>query len=205
MIRKPEPDSGILGKERKVNGMRSVLLVNGSPHGNGNTKAALTIAEEVFKGRDLAVDHFEIGNKPVRGCLGCGQCASTHRCAFNDDPCNELIEKMLKCDAVIIGTPVYFAGPNGTLCALLDRVFYAAANFGQLFAGKKAAAIATCWRAGATPSIDRINKYFTYSQMPVVSSKYWNGYLGTHDRFGASVIHTLACNMADMLAETADA
>ena len=98
-----------------------------------------------------------------------------------------------------IGTPIYFAGPNCALKALLDRSFYAAANYGQLFKGKPAAAIATCWRAGATPSLDRINKYFTFSQMPVVSSDYWNGYLGAHDSFGAEVIRTLAGNMADML------
>jgi len=106
---------------------------------------------------------------------------------------------MTSADAVVIGTPVYFAGPNGALCALLDRVFYAAANFGQLFAGKPAAAVATCWRAGATPSIDRINKYFSFSQMPIVSSEYWNGYLGPQDRFGASVIKTLAVNLAGLL------
>lgn len=179
--------------------MKRVLLVNGSPNRDGNTKAALGIAEKVFREEGLEILTFELGNKPVRGCIGCGKCALTHRCAFNDDVCNELIEKLLKADAVLIGTPVYFAGPNGALCALLDRVFYATANFGQLLKGKPAAAIATCWRAGATPSIDRLNKYFTYSQMPVVSSEYWNGYLGAHDSFGANVIQTLACNMAGML------
>lgn len=102
-------------------------------------------------------------------------------------------------NAVVIGTPVYFAGPNGALCALLDRAFYAAANYGQLLAGKPAAAIATCWRAGATPSIDRLNKYFTFSQMPIVSSDYWNGYLGTQDSFGTGVLKTLASNMVKLL------
>ena len=179
--------------------MSRVLLVNGSPHKNGNTAAALKIMEERLHDCGLETFWFQLDGKPVRGCIDCGRCAAEHRCAFKDDPCNELIEDMLQADAVIIGTPVYFAGPNGALCALLDRAFYAAANYGQLFAGKPAAAIAVCWRAGATPSIDRINKYFTFSQMPVVSSEYWNGYLGSHDSFGAHVLRTLAANMADML------
>lgn len=179
--------------------MGKVLLVNGSPRRNGNTAAALSIAEKELRARGLETFWFQLNGKPVRGCIACGRCSSKHRCQFADDQCNELIEKMLEADAAIIGTPVYFAGPNGALCALLDRAFYAAANYGQLFAGKPAAAIATCWRAGATPSIDRLNKYFTFSQMPVVSSEYWNGYLGPQDGFGIDVLKTLAANMADLL------
>lgn len=101
--------------------------------------------------------------------------------------------------AIIVGTPVYFGAPNGALCALLDRAFYATSNFGQLLKGKPAAAVAACWRAGATPSIDRLNKYFSFSQMPIVSSDYWNGYLGEKDDFGAEVLKTLARNMSEML------
>lgn len=179
--------------------MRKVLLVNGSPHKNGNTAAALKIAEKELHAGGLETFWFQLDGKPVRGCIACGRCSSEHRCQFKDDQCNELIEKMLEADAVIIGTPVYFAGPNGALTALLDRAFYAAANYGQLLAGKPAAAVATCWRAGATPSIDRINKYFTFSQMPVVSSEYWNGYLGPQDSFGIGVLKTLAVNMAELL------
>ena len=178
--------------------MKKVLLVNGSPRKNGNTAAALKIAEKVLNERGLETVWFQLDGKPVRGCIACGRCSTEHRCQFKDDQCNELIEKLLAADAVMIGTPVYFAGPNGALTALLDRAFYAAANYGQLFKGKPAAAIATCWRAGATPSIDRLNKYFTFSQMPVVSSDYWNGYLGSRDSFGAEVVKTLAGNMADL-------
>mgnify|MGYP002624753750 CR=1 FL=1 len=184
--------------------MKRVLLVNGSPHKNGATAAALDIVEQVLRGCGIDTFRFQLKEKPVRGCIACERCAADNRCAFTDDQCNELIEDMLRADAVMIGTPVYFAGPNGALCALLDRVFYAAANHGQLLAGRPAAAVAVCWRAGATPSIDRLNKYFTYSQMPVVSSKYWNGYLGPDDRFGASVLRTLANNMADLLASCED-
>lgn len=179
--------------------MNRVLLVNGSPRKGKNTAAALKIIEQELNQHGVETFWFQLDGKPVRGCIGCGRCASEHRCAFQDDQCNELVEDILHADGVIIGTPVYFAGPNGALCALLDRAFYAAANFGQLFKGKPAAAIATCWRAGATPSIDRINKYFTFSQMPVVSSEYWNGYLGQQDAFGINVLKTLADNMAEML------
>lgn len=179
--------------------IKTVLLINGSPNKSGNTASALKIAEAVLMKNDIETEWFQIGNQPVRGCIGCDRCEKTHRCAFTDDVCNNLIEAMLGADAVIVGTPVYFAGPNGALCALLDRAFYAVANYGQMLKGKPAAAIATCWRAGATPSLDRLNKYFTFSQMPVVSSNYWNGYLGDKDTFGADAIRTLAVNMADIL------
>ncbi len=179
--------------------VKTVLLINGSPRKNGNTAAALKLFEQEIQKYDIDTAWFQLDGKPVRGCIACGRCAAEHRCAFKDDPCNELIEAMLRADAVVVGTPVYFAGPNGALTALLDRAFFAAANYGQLFKGKLAAAIATCWRAGATPSIDRLNKYFTFSQMPVVSSDYWNGYLGSRDSFGAEVVGTLAKNMADLL------
>lgn len=181
--------------------MKKVLLVNGSPHEDGTTKAALNIAGEVFAKAGLEVIWFELGTGPVRGCIDCCRCEETHRCAFEDDGCNELIEKILEADGVFVGTPVYFAGPNGALCSLLDRVFYATANFGQMLKGKLAASVAVCWRAGATPSIDRLNKYFTYSQMVVVSSEYWTGYLGPGDEFGEDAIRTLAQNMAEMLGD----
>ncbi|MBQ8161498.1 MAG: flavodoxin family protein [Clostridia bacterium] len=179
--------------------MKQILLVNGSPNRDGNTASALRIMEDVFLAQGLTTAWCQIGRQPVRGCQGCGHCAKNHRCVFPDDVCNDLIAALLQSDAVVIGTPVYFAGPNGALCALLDRVFYATANFGQMLQGKPAAAVATCWRAGATPSIDRINKYFTFAQMPVVSSTYWNGYLGPQDAFGRNVLETLAHNMTKLL------
>lgn len=179
--------------------MKTILLINGSPNKNGNTAAALKIMEDVFHKEEFHTLRFDIGNKPVRGCVGCGKCENTHRCAFEDDVCNDMIEAMLQSDAIVVGTPVYFAAPNGALCSLLDRAFYATANFGQMLKGKPAAAVAVCWRAGATPSIDRLNKYFSFSQMPIVSSKYWNVYLGKEDKFGAKVLETLAQNMAEML------
>lgn len=180
--------------------MKKVLLINGSPNKNGNTAAALYIAERVLGEKGIAAERIELGKKPVRGCIACERCDETKRCAFDDNQCNLIIEKILESDAVIIGTPVYFAAPNGALCALLDRVFYAAACKGQLFAGKPAAAIATVWREGGTAALDRINKYFTYSQMPVISGDYWNVMLDSgKDDFGKAVIERMAENMAALL------
>ena len=179
--------------------MKKVLLINGSPRSDGETKAALTIIETTLQEKGIACEWFQLGTEPVRGCIHCGGCKHEHRCVFNDDACNELIDRIAAADGVIIGTPVYFAGPNGALCALLDRVFYAGSCFGRLFAGKPAAAVATCWRAGASATLDRLNKYFTYSEMPVVSSSYWNIKLEGEDKFGGRVLRTLGSNMAKLL------
>lgn len=180
--------------------MKKVLLINGSPNKNGNTAAALSVAERVLSEKGIAAERIELGKKPVRGCIACERCDDTKRCVFDDDVCNTIIEKILECDAVIIGTPVYFAGPNGALCAVLDRVFYAASCKGQLFAGKPGAALATVWREGGTAALDRINKYFTYAEMPVISSNYWNVVLDSgSDDYGNAVIERMAENMAALL------
>jgi len=176
-----------------------ILLVNGSPHKSGETASALSVVERSLQDQGIETFWFQIGNQPVRGCINCRSCSKTHRCTFTDDKCNELIEHFLRADGVIIGSPVYFSGPNGALCALLDRVFYAASNFGYLFAGKPAAAVVSCWRAGATASLDRLNKYFTFSEMPVVSSNYWNMKHDGIDPYGNEIMERLGVNMAKML------
>ena len=176
-----------------------VLLINGSPRENGETYQALAVIEKVLRDNGVESEYFQLGTDAVRGCIHCGGCKDTYRCAFDDDACNTLIEKIVEADGVIIGTPVYFAGANGALCALLDRVFYAGACYGKLFAGKPSAAVATCWRSGASATLDRLNKYFTYSEMPVVSSSYWNIKHEGEDRFGEKTLRTLAENMIKML------
>lgn len=181
--------------------MKTVLLVNGSPKSDRKTAAALGIMEAVFAENGVKTEYFQLGTQPVRGCIDCHGCDTTGHCQFSDDSCNSLIDSFHRVDGIVIGTPVYFASANGALCALLDRAFYAMKNAKALPVGKPAAAVAVCWRAGSTSATDRINKYFTYSQMPVVSSKYWNGYLGEGDKFGASVLKTLAKNMVEMLGE----
>lgn len=176
-----------------------VLIVNGSPHKNGNTAAALKIAENEITAGGIETEWFQVGSSPVMGCQGCSSCRNTHRCVNKNDGCNELIERITGADGIMIGSPVYFAGPNGALLALLDRAFYAAANYGQLFKGKPAAAVVSVWREGGTAALDRLNKYFTFAQMPIVSSNYWNVYMGEGDSYGAAVLQKLGKNFEEML------
>lgn len=183
--------------------MSKILLVNGSPNREGNTAAALKIVEAAIAQKGIETQWFQLSAGPVRGCIGCEQCRSTHRCAFTDDQANELIEKIAACDGVVIGSPVYFAGPNGALLALLDRVFYAGSCHGRLFKGKPGAAVVTLWRTGSTASLDRIHKYFSYSEMPIVSSTYWNMLHSGSDEFGEKTLCTLGENIADLVLKTA--
>lgn len=181
-----------------------VLLVNGSQHKNGETYTALSIVEESLKSNGIDVEWFWIGNKPVRGCIGCNGCAKKYRCVFNDDVANQLLEKMLDADGIIIGTPVYFSGPNGALTAVLDRVFYAGQSYGNLFIGKPASAIATMHRSGANHAIDRINKYFAFNNMPIVTGNYWGFKFGDDsiipdDKKGKNTMYSIGKNMAEML------
>lgn len=178
----------------------NVLLVNGSPHKNGGTANSLAVIEEELHKNSIDTTWFQIGTEPVRGCIACQQCAVTHRCRFIDDKCNELIEQMLACDGMIIGSPVYFAGPNGALLALLDRAFYATCNYGQLMAGKPGAAVVSVWREGGTASLDRLNKYLLFSQMPIAASDYWPvNWNNGQDRYALGIIKTLGDNYAKML------
>lgn len=179
-----------------------VLLINGSPKENGCTYTALREIEKTLQQEGLETEIAQIGSGPARGCLGCRGCAETGRCVFSDDPVNELIEKMEQADGLIIGSPVYYASANGALVSILDRMFYAA---GGRFAHKPGAAIASARRAGTTATVDELNKYFTISQMPIVSSTYWNMVHGTcpedvrQDLEGLQVMRNLARNMAWML------
>ena len=175
-----------------------ILLINGSPNENGCTYTALREAEKALNDQGAKTELLQIGRGPVRGCIACGGCRKAGRCVFDDDMANEIADRIAGADGVIIGTPVYFAGANGALCALLDRVFYFS---GRRFAGKPGAAVVSCRRGGASSAFDRINKYFTISQMPIVSSVYWNSVHGftpedvKKDREGLQVMRYLAYNM----------
>jgi len=179
-----------------------VLLVNGSPNKDGCTFTALDEIASTLEKNNVETEIFHIGTKPVRGCIGCNKCRKTNVCVFEDDICNELAAKILAADGVVIGSPVYFSGPNGALCALLDRVFYS--NMGK-FVHKPACCIVNCRRGGASAAFDRLNKYFTIAQMPVVSSQYWNavhGFTPEHvrrDLEGLQVMRVLGNNMAWLL------
>ncbi len=176
-----------------------ILLVNGSPRKNGETAKSLAIVENELNKAGIETEWFNLETDKVHGCCHCNSCQKTNRCVFSDDKCNTLIQQCLDADGIVIGSPVYFAGPNGALCALLDRVFYAASNFGYHFAGKIGAAVATCWRAGATATLDRLNKYFTFSEMTVVSSNYWNVKLTGEDIYGEEILKQLGKNIVKEL------
>lgn len=175
-----------------------VILLNGSPHKDGCTYTALCEVTKTLNENGIETEIIQIGNKSIRGCIACGACAGKNRCTFNDDIANTVIEKMESADGLIVGTPVYYASPNGALLALLDRIFYA----GNCFAYKPAAAVASARRAGTTCSLDVIQKYFTISHMPVVASQYWPMVHGktpedvAKDLEGLQTMRVLGSNMA---------
>ena len=179
-----------------------VLLLNGSPNAEGCTFTALSEIAATLKTENITSEIFQLGKKPVRGCIACGVCRERGACAFQDDVLPALVEAVKRADGIVIGSPVYYAGPNGALCALLDRLFFSA---GDQLKGKPGAAVVSCRRGGASASFDRLNKYFTINQMPVVSSQYWNSVHGftaddvRKDAEGLQTMRTLAHNMARML------
>ncbi len=152
----------------------------------------------------METEIFWIGNQPVRDCIACGGCGKpgAEGCVFQDDILFEFMQKMNRADGLIVGSPVYYAGPSGSLCSLLDRAFYSAKT---AFAHKPAACIVNCRRGGASAAFDRLNKFFTISQMPVVSSRYWNDTHGLtpedvrQDAEGLQTMRTLGKNMARVL------
>lgn len=178
-----------------------VLLINGSPNEKGCTYTALSEVAAVLNENGVETEIASIGKQPIRGCIGCGGCAGKRRCVFGDDIVNSMIEKMEQADGLIIGSPVYFASPNGNLMSMLDRFFYA----GGCFAHKPAAAVASARRAGTTVTLDDLNKYFGIRQMPVVSSTYWNMVHGSKpedvkkDEEGLQTMRNLGKNMAWLL------
>ncbi len=183
-----------------------VLLINGSPRKDGNTAAALSVAEQELHANAIRTKWFQIGTQPIRGCIGCGACRKTNRCAFGDDRCNELIEEILAADGIIIGSPVYFAAPNGALCALLDRVFYATCTYSQLFKGKPAAALATCAWAGGTAALDRLHRYFVPCHMPVATADDYTVFQGNSVNDGEArsieLLRTLGKNLSALVEKT---
>ncbi len=179
-----------------------VLLLNGSPRREGNTFLALSEIAGVLKTTGIESEIVSIGTKPVQGCTACRKCYELDRCVFQDDLYNTVREKLQKADGLIVGSPVYYAGPNGSLCALLDRIFYSCP---ELLEYKPAAAVAVCRRSGGTATLDRLNKYFTIQHMPVVPSQYWTCAHGlqpgdvARDAEGLQTMRTLARNMAWLL------
>ena len=181
--------------------MNKILLINGSPNEHGCTYTALSEIASVLSENDVESELVYLGKQPVAGCIACRKCFGTGRCVF-DDKVNKILEKLDEYDGIVIGSPVYYAGPAGQLCAFLDRLFYSA---GKRMAGKLGAAVISCRRGGASAAFDRLNKYFTISNMHVVSSQYWNQVHGNTpeevrmDKEGLQTMRTLARNMAWLL------
>ena len=180
-----------------------VLVINGSPHLNGCTARGLREVEDTLKAQGVEIEQVNVGNKDVRGCIGCNFCREHGRCVFND-LVNETAPKFAEADGVIVGSPVFYAGCNGQLLAFLDRLFYSTA--GVIDKTMKAgAAVVSSRRAGSTSAFDEINKYFTISSMPIVSSTYWNEVHGftaedvEDDLEGLQTMRNLGKNMAFLL------
>lgn len=177
-----------------------VLLINGSPHRNGCTFTALTeVANELNK-QEVETEIFQLGTESLHGCTGCGACGKLGKCVF-DDVVNEAAQKLSESDGLIVGSPVHYASPAGVLISFMDRLFYSC----KKVAFKPAAAVVSARRAGTTASLDVITKYFSISQMPIVSSSYWTMVHGStssdveKDLEGLQIMRQLGRNMAWLL------
>lgn len=180
----------------------NILLINGSPHEKGCTYTALTEVADTLEKEGVGAEFFWIGNKPLAGCIACKSCVDKKKCVF-DDSVNDFLAIAGAADGFIFGSPVHYAAASGALTSFMDRAFYA-----DLLAGKRsfylkpAAAIISARRAGTTATFDQLNKYFTISEMPVISSRYWNMVHGAKpedvkkDLEGLQTMRVLARNMA---------
>lgn len=178
-----------------------VILINGSPNARGCTYTALSEVAQTLEDEGIETEIIHVGHKDIRGCIGCRKCKTLGKCIFNDIV-NEVAPKFKKCDGIVIGSPVYFASANGTLISFVDRLFYSMTEDKTMKVG---AAVVSARRAGNTATFDEINKYFTISQMPVVSSQYWNMVHGNNaeevkqDLEGLQTMRTLGRNMAFLI------
>ena len=178
-----------------------VILVNGSPHEHGCTRAALDEVAKELAAQGVASEVFWLGLEPIAGCIGCGACRTKGRC-FRDDAVNRFIEVASAADGLVFGTPVHWAGASGAITSFMDRVFYAA---GGKLRGKPAACVASARRAGTTATLDQLNKYFYICGLPIVPSQYWAMVHGAKpedvaaDAEGLQIMRTLAKYMAWML------
>ena len=180
-----------------------ILVINGSAHLNGCTNRGLREVEATLSELGVECERINIGNKDIRGCIGCNFCREHKRCVFNDIV-NEVAPKLAEADGIIVGTPVYYAGANGQVLSFMDRLFYSTSGTIDKTM-KVGAAVVSSRRAGSTSAFDEINKYFTISAMPIVSSTYWNEVHGftaqdvEDDKEGLQTMRNLARNLAFML------
>lgn len=152
----------------------NVLMINGSPRGNGNTAIALREMKNVFAQEGIEVTELNVGAKAIRGCIACNKCAELGKCVF-DDAVNEAAPLLAKADGVVVASPVYYASANGNLISFLDRLFYSCRCDLTMKVG---ASVVCARRGGCSATFDELNKYFTISGMPLASSQYWNSIHG---------------------------
>ena len=178
-----------------------VLLVNGSPHKEGCTYTALSEVAKQLNKEGIETEIFWIGIKPISGCIACYKCFEKGKCVFND-VVNEFAEKAKEADGFIFGTPVHYAAATGSITSFMDRLFYSTFGNPDIFKFKPAATVISARRAGTTAAFEQLNKYYTMTQMPVISSRYWNMVHGTNpeevkkDEEGMQIMRILAKNMA---------
>ena len=183
-----------------------VLLINGSPRANGCTAAALREMISVFEAEGVETELVHAGNKDIRGCIACGSCMKSGKCVF-DDLVNEVAPKFEKADGLVIGSPVYYASPNGTVLSFMDRLFYSTRFPKHMKVG---AAVVSARRGGNTASFDVLNKYFSISGMPIATATYWNQVHGftaedvKKDAEGLQTMRNLARNMTFLMKAIAD-
>ena len=179
----------------------NILMINGSPRPNGNTAIALAEMKKIFDAEGAQITIIQVGNKDIRGCIGCGTCYEKGRCVFDDDV-NKAASLFEKADGLVVASPVYYASANGTLVSFLDRLFFST-HFDKTM--KVGASIAVARRGGCTATFDELNKYFTICGMPLASSQYWNILHGrekgeaAQDAEGLQTMRVLARNMVFLI------
>ena len=182
--------------------MAKVLLLNGSPHADGCTAAALNEMIKVFQESGIETELIHVGSKSIRGCIACGKCGKLGKCVFDDDLVNQAAPKFEKADGLVVGSPVYYGCANGTLVSALQRVFYSS-HFDKRM--KVGASVVCARRSGCTATFDELNKFFTISNMPVATSQYWNNIHGgaageaDQDEEGKQTMRVLARNMVFLM------
>lgn len=183
-----------------------VIMINGSPRIGGNCSFALSQARQIFEREGVEVKLYELGGKDIRGCIACSSCRKSGKCVF-DDLVNQIAEDFKDADGMMVASPVYFASANGSVLSLLQRLFYST-PYSKKF--KVGAGIAVARRAGTVSTFEQINRFFSISEMPIVTSNYWNDVFGREkgeakeDKEGIAVMHNLARNMVYLMRAIAE-
>jgi len=180
-----------------------VILINGSPNANGCTYTGLSIIKEQLVKNGVASEIYQVGTKPIAGCIACKKCKQTGECVFDDDLVNKVAQELKESDGIILGSAVHYASATGAATSFFDRLFYSIDK--KCLRLKFGASIVSCRRGGASATFDQLNKYFTICEMPIVSSCYWNqihGYTPEDvfkDEEGVRTLRVLANNMAYLI------